>query len=313
MNVMLGIIGMILKIVFGLVWMILPIVIIVFSIKRTANKAIEENMSKIDFIKEKDYYRDILKGYSPAELCYIDNFKIQIPREIVAILLNLKLKQRIEIHKDKIDVINSNLDGLKKTEKFVLQNIKDGKVKIDNSGYIESFAQDEAIEDNLIKKNEKEVIKKRIIKKILKQVFKIIILIVLFAIMCINIEKINQIDNGVLSFMFFLLMLGFSLYLFYCFVVSPWIMITYLLMQTNSYSRTEKGEELNKKIEGLKQYIMDYSLLDEKEQEALTLWDEYLIYSVIFDINLTTIVEDISNLIEIDFQYGKIYFEKKKG
>lgn len=310
MNIILEILGVIFVIIMEILLMVLPIVIIIFTIRRTANKSIKENMSKIDFKKEKDYYRDILKGYSPALLCYIDNFKVKIPREIVATVLNLKLKNRIKIHEDRIDVINSTMDGLRKTEKFVLQNIKDGKVKIENSGYIESYAQDEAIEDELIKKNEKEIIKKRIIKKVLKQAIITIILIALFIILCSNIERLNELNNDILVLAGFLLVCVLGMAIFYFFVVSPFIMITYTLMQENSYSRTEKGEELNKKIEGLKQYIIDYSLLDEKEKEALTFWDEFLIYSVIFDINSTTIVEDIAKLIEIEFQYGKIYIEK---
>ena len=66
--------------------------------KKMARKKVErENMSKIDFSKQKDYYRDILEGYSAAELRYIDDFKFDEKREIVATLLSLKLKNKIEI------------------------------------------------------------------------------------------------------------------------------------------------------------------------------------------------------------------------
>ena len=77
-----------------------------------------------------------------------------------------------------------------------------------------------------------------------------------------------------------------------------------------SYRRTEKGEEINKNIEGLKQYIKDYSLLKDKDKETLTVWEEYLIYSVIFDINDAKIVQKIFDFVEIEFERGKIYFQK---
>ena len=71
-----------------------------------------------------------------------------------------------------------------------------------------------------------------------------------------------------------------------------------LLIMTSKgkYKRTDLGEEINYKIEGLKKYIKDYSLLDEKEQEMLEIWDEYLIYSLIFKQN-NTIKNDMEKFV----------------
>ena len=49
--------------------------------------------------------------------------------------------------------------------------------------------------------------------------------------------------------------------------------------------RTKKGEEINLRLEGLKNFLKDFSTLDQKTQEQLVLWDEYLIYSVLFEQN----------------------------
>lgn len=277
-----------------ILFIVAPISIIYFTIRHTANKARKENMSKIDFSIEKEYYREILKGHSPAELSYIDDFKIRIPREIVATLLNLKLKKRIEINKDKIEVVDSNLDGLRKTERFLLENIKEGKLKILDSRYIESYAQDEAIKDKLIEKNTDEKVKTRIKRKNLKGILQGIIIFIIIVILCVIIKIDGITTMLILAFAFF----GYSMiYIF--------TSLSYSLMVMDSYSRTEEGEKLNKKIEGLKQYIKDYSLLNKREQEDLILWEEYLIYSVIFDINSTTIVEEISKLIEIEYGPGR--------
>jgi len=72
---------------------------------------------------------------------------------------NLKLKKKIEINKNQIIVVDSNEEGLKKAEIVILQNIKDGKVKLKNV----------------------------IIKKALQGIG----LIVLFGVLCNNVEKIN--------------------------------------------------------------------------------------------------------------------------
>ena len=52
-------------------------------------------MSKIDFQKDKDYYRDILREYSVIELSYIDDFKLKKKRDVFATVLNLELKKRV--------------------------------------------------------------------------------------------------------------------------------------------------------------------------------------------------------------------------
>ena len=49
---------------------------------------------KIDFLKEKDYYREIITQYSSLELSYIDDYKIDYKKDLVATLLSLQLKKK---------------------------------------------------------------------------------------------------------------------------------------------------------------------------------------------------------------------------
>ena len=62
--------------------------------------------------------------------------------------------------------------------------------------------------------------------------------------------------------------------------------------------RTKKGRELNQKLEGLKNYLKDYSLMDEREAKEIELWEDYLIYSVMFGQN-KKIIEEYEKHIEI--------------
>lgn len=300
---------LLLNMVICILFIVIQFVGLYFTIKHSANKARKENMSKIDFSRDKEYYRTILKTYSSAELSYIDDFKVNYKREIVATILSLELKGKVRIENDGIRILDNNDENLRKTERFILKSIDNGKVKITDSGYIESYAQDEAIEDALIIKNTDKIGKKRVIKKILCQLILCLISILIFFIFASNCEKLND-ANSVIKIIGTIL--GFVAF----FII--WIEIgygtigifIYYLMQINSYRRTEKGEEINKNIEGLKQYIKDYSLLKDKDKEALRVWEEYLIYSVIFDINDENIVKKIFNFVEIEFERGKIYFQK---
>ena len=63
--------------------------------------------------------------------------------------------------------------------------------------------------------------------------------------------------------------------------------------------KNKKGEEINKKLEGLKIYLKEYSYLEEKKESEIVIWEEYLVYSVLFNQN-TKIIEAYKKYIEID-------------
>lgn len=86
-----------------------------------------------------------------------------------------------------------------------------------------------------------------------------------------------------------------------CIILMPvtmaFLCLNYIAYHINTHKtsfRTELGEMVNVKLEGLKNYIKGYSLLKEKEQ--LKLWDEYLIYSVMFSEN-TKVLYDVSRYV----------------
>lgn len=47
---------------------------------------------------------------------------------------------------------------------------------------------------------------------------------------------------------------------------------------------TQKGKDEYKKVYGLKSYIMDFSVMSEKDVDSAIIWDEYLAYAVAFSI-----------------------------
>ena len=284
------------------------ILVVIFIIKRANKKVEKENLSEIDFKQYEGYYREILNEYSPAEIEYIDNLKCDEMTTIVATLLKLELLGKIKINENNIEIISYNTEDLRKTEKYIFKAIKDGKVKIECSGYVESYAQDEGVEDCLIEKfkfGNKDTNGNKNKRNVL-----IIVLFIFFALLCNNVELINGIENGFIRTFLtvgaFLIPIGMS-YMIFVYPISKFI---YLLIKGTSYIRTDKGKEINEKIEGLKNYIVQYSFLETKQKEELILWEDYLIYSVIFKTN-TKIIEDISKLIEIEYETGRVYFSNQ--
>ena len=112
--------------------------------------------------------------------------------------------------------------------------------------------------------------------------FTIVAFIIAFIIMMTNVSDIIKII--VMAILPFLGSFIFIIYLIYG--------ITYSTATSKEPCvRTKKGEQVNEKLEGLKKYLEDFSSLENKSEEELILWEDYLIYSVIFNQNEKIIKE----------------------
>lgn len=287
-------------VMFWIFWGITPEAIVDFIAKKLAQKA---HLTKIDFEKTKKEYKDILYNYSITELSYIDNFEINLKKEIVSTLLNLELKNKIRIMNEKIEIINDDDTDLKLTEKDVFHWIEDGKVRIQNAKiYEEKMRQDalnEGIETGFLCKMNEGIKQQKKLKYILSFIICNIIAI-LMMLKCFhaitfeyNSEKISLIAAYIYSGIFTVLVPIYTIF------IGLFIEIfrEYDKKMRYTYERTSYGNSINEKIEGLKRYIKEYSLLDEKEKQALIVWDEYLIYSVEFNQN-KKVLKNMSKLIE---------------
>lgn len=279
--------------------------LIYYAKKRANKKVIKESLSIIDFKSYKEYYRDILKNHTPIELSYIDNFEIDYQKDVIATILSLKLKSKITIKDNYIDIINNDISNLHKSEIYILNNIKNGKVTTDLDLYeILGYAKEEALENNLITKN--KVKKQNNTKSILTEKLMILyplIFIILFIIFWLFSQNIIDFLNNIFlpniniflpAIIGIVIIISIIKYLKFYYSVKE---EAYYQYKSRSYKRTEEGELLNQKIEGLKNYLKDFSLLTEKEQQELVLWEEYLIYSVLFNTN-HKIIKELSLLIE---------------
>ncbi len=59
----------------------------------------------------------------------------------------------------------------------------------------------------------------------------------------------------------------------------------------NKFVKTQKGYDIYIKILGLKNYIKDYSMISERELEEMSIWEDYLIYAIIFN-NISNLNKD---------------------
>lgn len=87
-------------------------------------------------------------------------------------------------------------------------------------------------------------------------------------------------------------MINIALTIFMPFITVVYIVRYITLNKLDPYVRNDEGKALNAKLEGLRKYLTDFSKIEDKSKEQLILWEEYLIYSVIFRIN-TKVVDEV--------------------
>lgn len=161
--------------------------------------------------------------------------------------------------------------NLSNGQKTILDSINDGKIQIDSyKKIIDTLELDSAFDAEY----EELIYKRKVTVKDL-----LIRMMLLIGVLII----------GLFDFIFLLpaFLFGITYFCFYLVKTEKGIGI-----------RTEKGEELNKKIEGLKAFLKDYSLMKERYSNEIELWEEYLIYAVLFGQN-DKIIEEYEKYIKI--------------
>ena len=237
--------------------------------EKSKTKKIEKNMviKNIDF----DYYRDIIEEYSPAILSFIldgTEFDKDLGASIIYLInkgyLELQKNNKIvktdkdcsKLSKDLQLICNSDVNHLLAFRKLNTKNIveeQQAHIASETSKQWMEQIENEAVKDGLVIER----------KKYRMTSF--------LSILCI-LEVIYTGLNKAYVLHFF-----------------SWILLLMLLFlkwwayDKNKWVKTQKGYEIYTKIVGLKNYIKDYSLLSEKDLKEIVIWDDYLIYAIIFN------------------------------
>ncbi|MBR4110369.1 MAG: DUF2207 domain-containing protein [Clostridia bacterium] len=270
----------------------LPIIGIILGYRMAKFRQEIDKLSYSDLKNKKEYYREFLENYSPIMLGYIDNFEIG-EKDVIAAILNLEKKKRITISDTKISVISEDKNLLDASEKCVLEAIKSKSLNV--SKLIETLnpiVKNEAREKGLT--CEKKLRRRGILKGLIRGT---LVLLGMFAVLVgiswtfEGIGWLFDIDRDILENIFSIIfgipaIIALEIALMYPIAVLTYCIVAYVqtFYAKNEY-RTEKAEKINENIEGLKNFLKDFSLLDKRQKEDVKLWDRYLIYSVMFGQN----------------------------
>ena len=256
-------------------------------------------LEKIDFVKAKEYYRDILTNYSPLALGYIDEFKIS-KNHLVAEILWLKTKGLIDFDAENvIDNSYNKKNLIKSFDNMFLESLKNRNLKAQNVSLIEDRILESFIEQNMIHEKKKDSKKIDWLFMTAISFFVGIVLMGVGGILDVFSDKVLWLEkiSLILSLISAIgLIIGFFMMILY--ILVGFFKVNYVEARGKKVARSSKGKEINEKLEGLKSYFQDYSMLSEREAKEVELWEDYLIYSVMFGHN-KKIVEEYEKYIDI--------------
>lgn len=218
-----------------------------------------------------EYYRDILKDNDPGILSVCYNFKkVKFTDLLICILLNLQLKGKIKIHKDHIQIIDS-IEDIKPYERKVIGYIKSplkfNKFKRNFYNSLLQYARDEGY---IINENKEEMDLTYIIEVI--EVTLVLTFIILgFTVLPLLIYLLESKLSVLLFLAYALVFISIPIYKKISSTIHP-------------ISRTQKALTIAGKLQGLKHFIQDFSNLNNENLKSINLYDEYVIYCILFNI-----------------------------
>lgn len=291
-----------------------PINVICLAIRNAIKKKILQN-TKFESIEGYEYFRENLGNISPSTISLIMDLKLEYKKDIVATIMKLNMNKNIEFYEDKIILKNSNTESLNKSEIEILKKIqaeneitvKDLINTFNRKSWKEICIEEAESRGYIVNKNKKMYI-----------IIKTIILIMIW-IGCINAfntesiteksfnEKYNYEEMSDEEFLQKLsdkefepmlielnklvikLIAGIGIF------VLPIYIFTYVVSYKAGkvkIARTKKGKILMEQIYGMKNYIHEFSYLNEAIKEHIITWDYFLVYAIVLEEN-SKILEDV--------------------
>ncbi len=228
-----------------------------------------QKLDKVDFLGSKELYRDILETYSPVTLSYIDQMNYDPVVAVTAGLLRLENKKYIKLNNGEIEFLKEDDYNMSMSERYIYGRLKRGKKEIEaktlwndilydgyKSGILEEHRS--TMDFKIIGRSALLLFALSIFANILKGIF-------------------GKLGEGLGALVVILVWGFFCAYQIY--------------NEEKSGYRTNEAIELNSKLEGLKTFLKEYSTLHDRDSDEIVLWEDYLIYSVIFRQNKKIISE----------------------
>ena len=233
------------------------------------------------------YFRDDLSDVSPGIASFLIDMKMDLERDIPAHILKLTLDGYIQEKDNKFIVVNRDINNLLKSDLIVLDYVASNFSNEILLSEYEKTIKNDSVKLGYTKHN----------SKLSMIIFFVLMpfITTIFFILTIPMYETLFVNNLIIA----LILLGMGLLLAlittFCF---PWGILIYIfvLLKNGSYSRTKIGNVLLEQIMGLKNFLEDFSNLDESTLDHIKLREYYLIYAIVLGINTNASKDVIHNI-----------------
>ena len=226
----------------------------VFMDRVNEAKVIRKLESKYRFEKI-EYFRELIKNIPIAMLGIIYNPKTNIDDLITATIISIN---------------NNETRELKQHELFIKEQLRDKnryEIKDIHKIFKRYLIEDLEKDSYLSKKENRDLHNTDFVELIIA----------------------TLIITELIEFIILVSISSFGLFLFigYFLCFAPIPFIKWLIKTKKPIVRNEKGLELKVKLAGLKKYLVDFTTISNKNIEEIKLYDDYILYAIIFDLKGT--------------------------
>ncbi len=267
-------------IVFNLIGLVLA-VIIVKKIYKYHNKLKE--IPKIKPEQEIEYYRDMEGNETPAEAAFIYYFKntgiqYNMSKIISATMLDLCMKKHIEFEivpnkKNQIKVILKKdfPEGLARDERLIYELLQKVASKETNSFTMKDFEKYASRHSSSVLGTFSKI--EKIAKDLQEENGNY---------SKESVAKSNSWSTKGVGYVFLAILSVISMWLL---IIPAIVAAVYSFKIASRYNTlTQKGVNRKEELQGLKKYMEEFSMIDDKTVPELVLWEKYLVYATVFGI-----------------------------
>lgn len=243
-----------------------------------------------------EYFRDYLHNISPGCISYLIDFQVDIDRDVPAHLLKLQLDGYIEEQNGNFVVTQKDQTNLKESDKILLGFV--------NSNFTSSYRLNEykyAIESEVVRDGyiEHTIGKNDIIKLASVFFFSPFVITICVALFSFVIESTSSL---IIEFLI-------GAIIFLAFIIVPLEPIIFIIrlftyIKWGRIRRTKAGNELLEKVYGLKNFLEDFTNIDDSRLNEIHLREYYLVYAVVLGIN-DEAGDDMLNKIKLQMKQNR--------
>lgn len=279
------------------------IIACILGFQRGKSRRVRDNSTFVK-VEDLDYYRDNLSELNPALVSTLVDLDLYGKKDVIATLLRLYNKKVISFDKNgNITVLSNSISKLGNDEQELLNLIHTNQ--LNNKTYLLRWKQ-----NRLLEAEHMGYIQKKSLSNKEKHVRKYLYTALLFTLIIFFViyggylnsdvdEQFSSIPSVIIT------SIGFLFADAMLFI--PWYRATmyaaYMNRNDFMWIRTPLGNEVAEKIAGLNRFINEFSLLSDAKKDEVTLWDDYLVYSIVLEEN-DKIVDEICKKYNIKTNCG---------